>query len=138
MFGTLFVATCSLRDALGLDPLQCGLRVRPPAVMTVLSAPAVIVRYASVGDAGVTGGLRRTAMNIGPALGVAAATMLTGLITATGHTLTVLAVIAALGALAARRLPSRSRRTGNAAAAPRVIHRRRPPKTLPARLRYRR
>ncbi|MFG2286711.1 MFS transporter [Streptomyces sp. NPDC048595] len=178
LFGTLFVATYFLQDVLGLDPLQCGLRVLPLAVMMVLGAPAaavlqrrhgprrtssvamalmtagiltlaqldtsstaltigagclllgagfgtvmvtataVIVRHAPVGDAGVAGGLQQTAMNIGPALGVAAATMLTGLITATGHTLMVLAVIAALGALAAYRLPSRSPRTGNAAAAP--------------------
>ncbi|MFE0188545.1 MFS transporter [Streptomyces sp. NPDC058989] len=166
LFGTLFVATYFLQDVLGLDPLQCGLRVLPLAVMTVLSAPAaavlqrkhgprrtsavamalvtagilllaqldhgstaltigagcfllgagfgavmvtataVIVRHASVGDAGVAGGLQQTAMNIGPTLGVATATMLTGLTATTGRTLVVLAVIAALGTLTARALPA--------------------------------
>ncbi|WP_407288318.1 MFS transporter [Streptomyces sp. BP-8] len=174
LFGTLFVATYFLQDVLGLDPLQCGLRVLPLAVMMVLSAPAaavlqrrygprrtsaaamalvtagilllaqldrsstaltigtgclllgagfgtvmvtataVIVRHASVGEAGVAGGLQQTAMNIGPTLGVATATMLTGLTATTSRTLMVLSVIAALGALAARKLPShvRPRRTG--------------------------
>ncbi|MFF4605026.1 MFS transporter [Streptomyces sp. NPDC001339] len=39
MFGTLFLATYYLQDVLGLDPLQCGLRVLPLAAMMVLSAP---------------------------------------------------------------------------------------------------
>ncbi|WP_147264658.1 MFS transporter, partial [Streptomyces sp. NBRC 110611] len=39
MFGTLFLATYFLQDALGLDPFQSGLRVLPLAAMMVLSAP---------------------------------------------------------------------------------------------------
>ncbi|MGG7570800.1 hypothetical protein [Streptomyces sirii] len=34
LFGTLFVATYFLQDVLGLDPLQCGLRALPPAMMS--------------------------------------------------------------------------------------------------------
>ncbi|MGW1373784.1 MFS transporter [Streptomyces sp. NPDC002446] len=75
----------------------------------MVTATAVIVRQASVDHAGVAGGLQQTAMNIGPTLGVAAATMLTGLTAAMGPTLMALAAIAALGALAATKLPPRTR-----------------------------
>lgn len=42
----------------------------------MVTATTVVVRDASVDTAGVAGGLQQTAMNIGPALGVAAATTL--------------------------------------------------------------
>ncbi|MGP8298344.1 MFS transporter [Streptomyces inhibens] len=42
----------------------------------MVTATAVIVHQASVDNAGVAGGLQQTAMNIGPTLGVAVATML--------------------------------------------------------------
>ncbi|MFF3325156.1 MFS transporter [Streptomyces sp. NPDC002889] len=94
----------------------------------MVTATAVIVRHASVESAGVAGGLQQTAMNIGPALGVAAATMLVtltptgpaggphdrgllgtaaGLISAMGSTLVVLAAVAGGGALLALKLPGR-------------------------------
>ncbi|MFH8569978.1 MFS transporter [Streptomyces sp. NPDC017993] len=94
----------------------------------MVTATAVIVRHAPVDSAGVAGGLQQTAMNLGPALGVAAATMLMALAapgtaihrphhtgphtpdaftSAMGPTLLVLATVAVLGALLATRLPGR-------------------------------
>ncbi|WP_310723274.1 MFS transporter [Streptomyces sp. N2A] len=168
LFGALFVGSYFLQNILGLDPLQCGLRVLPLAVMMVLSAPAsavlqrhygprrttltamtllsagilllsqltsssgvltiggsfallgtgfgtvmvtataVIVRHVPVAHAGVAGGLQQTAMNIGPTLGVALATMLTTLTAAMSTTLLTLAAVAATGALAACGLPLRN------------------------------
>ncbi|GAA2612377.1 MFS transporter [Streptomyces tubercidicus] len=186
LFGALFVSTYFLQDVLAMDPLECGLRVLPLAVLMVLSAPAsavlqrrygprrttvvamtlltlgilalsqldrtstapaigggflllgagfgtvmvtataVIVRHVSTDHAGVAGGLQQTAMNIGPTLGVATATMLVTLTTPTttgarppagphwtgeaflsamGPTLLTLAAIATTGALAAFQLP---------------------------------
>ncbi|MFC8278114.1 MFS transporter [Streptomyces sp. NPDC057271] len=77
------------------------------------TATAAVVHQAPVADAGVAGGLQQTAMNIGPALGVAAATLLMTLdpvpafVPAMGTTLLVLAGLAALGAAAALGLPGR-------------------------------
>ncbi|MGW8552824.1 MFS transporter [Streptomyces tubercidicus] len=186
LFGALFVGTYFLQDVLAMDPLECGLRVLPLALLMVLSAPAsavlqrrygprrttvvamtlltlgilalsqldrtatapaigggflllgagfgtvmvtataVIVRHVSTDHAGVAGGLQQTAMNIGPTLGVATATMLVTLTTpattgarppagphwtgeaflsAMGPALLTLAAIAATGALAAFQLP---------------------------------
>ncbi|MEV0256030.1 MFS transporter [Streptomyces sp. NPDC050732] len=97
----------------------------------MVAATAVVVRHAPVADAGVAGGLQQTAMNVGPAVGIAAATtLMTALSSPTarprGHdphwpadaflsamapTLTALAAVAALGALAAARLPGSMSRT---------------------------
>ncbi|AZS74721.1 MFS transporter [Streptomyces lydicus] len=95
----------------------------------MVTATAVIVRHVSAGHAGVAGGLQQTAMNIGPALGVATATMLVTLtaptaagdrpaggphwtgaafLSAMGPTLLTLAAVAATGALAAAKLPRRT------------------------------
>ncbi|MEV7192986.1 MFS transporter [Streptomyces sp. NPDC093510] len=88
----------------------------------MVAATAVVVRHAPVADAGVAGGLQQTAMNVGPTVGIAVATTsMTALAPRTGErgpqwpdsaflsamppTLTTLAVVAALGALAATRLP---------------------------------
>ncbi|SCE01829.1 Major Facilitator Superfamily protein [Streptomyces sp. BpilaLS-43] len=89
-------------------------------------ATDVVVRQAPERHAGVVGGLQQTAMNIGPALGVAAATALltvstpgaTASATASGSrealihavppTLSVLAAVAVAGALSARGLPGRT------------------------------
>ncbi|MFH8612746.1 MFS transporter [Streptomyces sp. NPDC018029] len=96
----------------------------------MVAATAVVVRHAPVADAGVAGGLQQTAMNVGPTVGIAAATtLMTALTSPTdrpqGHdphwphdaslsamtpTLTVLAAVAALGALAATRLPGATNR----------------------------
>ncbi|REK88241.1 MFS transporter [Streptomyces inhibens] len=146
----------------------------------MVTATAVIVHQASVDNAGVAGGLQQTAMNIGPTLGVAVATMLLTLtaptaaggrpyggashggashgggshgvgaladgphwthdafVSAMGSTLFALAVLAAIGALAAIKLPRRldAERTRN----PRreVIHRRQPRPPRATESRYRR
>ncbi|NEA05352.1 MFS transporter, partial [Streptomyces sp. SID10116] len=42
----------------------------------MVAATAVVVRHAPVADAGVAGGLQQTAMNVGPTVGIAAATTL--------------------------------------------------------------
>ncbi|MFI9048103.1 MFS transporter [Streptomyces sp. NPDC053427] len=99
----------------------------------MVTATAVIVRHAPVAHAGVAGGLQQTAMNIGPALGVAAATVLMtvtapgdaagrpahgngphwsgpAFTAAMGTTLTAFAAVAAIGALLAVRLPGRTAR----------------------------
>ncbi|WP_328730770.1 MFS transporter [Streptomyces caniferus] len=100
----------------------------------MVTATAVIVRQASVDRAGMAGGLQQTAMNIGPLLGVAVATMLMtftapgtaggeptaggphrtpeAFTSAMGTTLLVLASLAALGASAAAALPRRTKNTG--------------------------
>lgn len=78
------------------------------------TATAVVVHRAAVADAGVAGGLQQTVMNIGPALGVAVATLLmtvtasSGFVPAMGTTFLVLAAVAALGAFAALGLPGRA------------------------------
>ncbi|MGA4950731.1 MFS transporter [Streptomyces lydicamycinicus] len=205
LFGTLFVSTYFLQDVLALDPMECGLRVLPLAVLMVLSAPAsavlqrrygprrttlaamtlltlgilvlsqldrtstapaigagflllgagfgtvmvtataVIVRHVPTAHAGVAGGLQQTAMNIGPTLGVATATMLVTLTTPTttgdhspggphwtaeaflsamGPTLLTLAAVAATGALAAAKLPRGTTVNGDSRQPPAVVARR--------------
>ncbi|MFG3308240.1 MFS transporter [Streptomyces wuyuanensis] len=89
----------------------------------MVTATAVVVREAPLGTEGVAGGLQQTAMNVGPALGLALVTMLMGVAApgagagftggpefteAMGTALVVLAVPAALGALLALRLPGRT------------------------------
>ncbi|MFE7840841.1 MFS transporter [Streptomyces sp. NPDC057474] len=69
----------------------------------MVTATAVVVRHAPPESAGVAGGLQQTAMNIGPTLGVAAATTLMTL--GTGPALLLLAGVAALGAPLAVRMP---------------------------------
>ncbi|MFF4501545.1 MFS transporter [Streptomyces sp. NPDC001401] len=79
----------------------------------MVAATHVVVRQAAVGSAGVAGGLQQTAMNVGPALGVAAATTLMGLGHGHGLPLFVLAAVAMAGAAAGRALPKRSAATIN-------------------------
>ncbi|WP_405670371.1 MFS transporter [Streptomyces sp. NBC_01530] len=74
----------------------------------MVAATHVVVRLAAVGSAGVAGGLQQTAMNVGPVLGVAAATTLMGPGQRHGLPLCVLAVVAVAGAMAGRALPKRS------------------------------
>ncbi len=73
----------------------------------MVTATAVVVRHAPPESAGVAGGLQQTAMNVGPALGVAAATTLMPL--GTGPALLLLAAVAALGAPLAVRMPRPAR-----------------------------
>ncbi|MFJ6141195.1 MFS transporter [Kitasatospora sp. NPDC092286] len=77
----------------------------------MVTATAVVVREAAAAHAGVAGGLQQTALNIGPAVGVAAATTLAGhapLTTALGPAVLALAVVAALGTVLAAALPGPS------------------------------
>ncbi|MEU4330609.1 MFS transporter [Nonomuraea dietziae] len=92
----------------------------------MVTATAVVVQQASSDDAGVSGGLKQTIVNIGPALGIALATTSITLVApglagdgaarwtaaafgdAMGPTLLLLAGVAALGVPAALRLPSRA------------------------------
>ncbi|EST35229.1 MFS transporter [Streptomyces roseochromogenus] len=69
----------------------------------MVAATQVVVRRAEVTDAGVAGGLQQTALNVGPAVGVATASTLMG--TGTGPALLALAAVAALGVPLARALP---------------------------------
>ena len=68
----------------------------------------VVVRQAPVESAGVAGGLKQTAMNIGPTLGVAVATTLAGLGGGHGPALLVLSGVAGAGAVAGVALPKGS------------------------------
>ncbi|MBI0296414.1 MFS transporter [Streptomyces sp. PRKS01-29] len=122
----------------GVEPIGgCFLLLGAGFVTVMVTATTVVVRDASVETAGVVGGLQQTAMNIGPALGVAAATTLMSVagpgdatgrppgdgprwaadvfLSAMGPALTVLAAVAGAGALLATRLPGRAaaRRSGD-------------------------
>ncbi|MEW2287624.1 hypothetical protein [Streptomyces sp. NPDC047841] len=82
----------------------------------MVAATQVIVRRAEVTVAGVAGGLRQTALNVGPAVGVACPTALLG--TGTGPALLALAALTALAVPAALALPARARPTSPAASTP--------------------
>ncbi|WP_079045131.1 MULTISPECIES: MFS transporter [unclassified Streptomyces] len=81
-------------------------------VTLMVIATSVVVHRAPEAHAGVAGGLQQTAMNIGPALGVAVATLLValvpqgGFVPAGGVALPVLAVLAGLALPAALALPA--------------------------------
>ncbi|MFF3289931.1 MFS transporter [Streptomyces sp. NPDC003023] len=95
----------------------------------MVAATAVVVRHAPTEHAGVAGGLQQTAMNVGPVLGVAAATALMTLtapgggpvsaesLSGTGAAPVVLALVAGFGMFLATALPGRS---GAAPSRPRV------------------
>ncbi|MFJ8041167.1 MFS transporter [Kitasatospora sp. NPDC096147] len=166
MFGTLYLVTYLLQDALGLSALDGGLRGLPLALAMIGAAPAgaalmrrhgprrtaapglllialgalllsrlapgtswwgstpgflllgagfgavmvtgtaVVVRRAAVADAGIAGGLQQTAMNLGPALGIAVGTTLTALGLSPGGTVLALAGTAAAALLLTRSLPA--------------------------------
>ncbi|MGX9885106.1 MFS transporter [Streptomyces sp. NPDC002276] len=73
----------------------------------MVAATQVVVRAAAVESAGVAGGLKQTAVNVGPTLGVAAGS---ALLAASGSAtaLSVLAGVALTGALACLVLPGRT------------------------------
>jgi MFS family permease len=71
----------------------------------MVAATHVVVRHSAVESAGVAGGLQQTAMNVGPTLGVAAATLLMGPGGERLLPLTVLAAVALAGAVAGGALP---------------------------------
>jgi predicted MFS family arabinose efflux permease len=80
----------------------------------MVTTTGTVVGDAPPGYAGVVGGLKQTAMNIGPAFGIAvAATMMplgpsAGAASGRGPTVMVLAALTALGLLPASLLPSRT------------------------------
>lgn len=74
----------------------------------MVAATHVVVRQAPARWAGVAGGLQQTAMNVGPVLGVASATVLMDHV-GTRSPLVVLAVAAAAAVPVCRALPDRSR-----------------------------
>ncbi|MFE3640086.1 MFS transporter [Streptomyces sp. NPDC059169] len=101
----------------------CSLLLGAGFGTVMVTATAVIVQQASADTAGVAGGLQQTSMNVGPALGVAAAATLTAPATgagphsaaaaftsAMGPALSVLAGVSLLGVLLATRLPGRTLR----------------------------
>ncbi|AWZ05566.1 hypothetical protein DRB96_07220 [Streptomyces sp. ICC1] len=72
----------------------------------MVTATGTVVGDAPAGHAGVVGGLKPTAMNVGPAFGIAVAAGTAGASTAA---LAALAALAAVGLLPASRLPGRGR-----------------------------
>ncbi|MGV9790624.1 MFS transporter [Streptomyces sp. NPDC003435] len=95
-----------LSRATGTVALGCGFALLGAGFGTVMvAATHVVVRQAEVTVAGVAGGLQQTALNIGPVLGVAAATALMGAGPRTA--LLVLATVAVLAVPLARLLPGR-------------------------------
>ncbi|GGU96460.1 hypothetical protein GCM10010275_38130 [Streptomyces litmocidini] len=87
-------------------------------VTLMVTATSVVVHRAPEAHAGVAGGLQQTAMNIGPALGVATAALLLallpdgGFVPARGAALPALAAIAALAVPSALALPGRADHRG--------------------------
>lgn len=97
-----------LSGATGTPALGCAFALLGAGFGTVMvAATQVIVRRAEVTVAGVAGGLQQTALNVGPAVGVAGATAL--LSTGTGPTLLTLAALTAVALPATRALPTRAR-----------------------------
>lgn len=82
----------------------------------MVTATHVVVRETPAASAGVAGGLQQTAMNVGPVLGVAAATVLMDL-GAARSPLLALAGAAAAGMVLCRALPGRSRPVPDACSA---------------------
>ncbi|MFE9764017.1 MFS transporter [Streptomyces sp. NPDC005808] len=96
-------------------PIGSGFLLLGAGFATVMvTATAVLVRRASAESAGVAGGLQQTAMNVGPTLGIGAASVLMALTTGVtiGPPLTALAAVSVLGALLALRLPGAAGTTG--------------------------
>lgn len=95
--------------ASGVPALCVGFALVGAGFGTVMvAATQVVVREAAVGSAGVAGGLQQTAMNVGPVLGVAAATALMGADGDPVPPLGVLAALALAGAVPGRALPGRT------------------------------
>ncbi|MER6981959.1 MFS transporter, partial [Streptomyces carpinensis] len=98
-----------LARATGTLALCTGFALLGAGFGTVMvAATHVVVRQAAVTSAGVAGGLQQTAMNVGPALGVAASTTLRVLGGGPGLPLVALAGIASVGAVAGGALPRRA------------------------------
>ncbi|CAM5735501.1 MFS transporter OS=Streptomyces alboniger OX=132473 GN=CP975_06065 PE=4 SV=1 [Streptomyces alboniger] len=74
----------------------------------MVAATHVVVRHTAVESAGVAGGAKQTAMNVGPTLGVAAATVLMGFGGGRALPLVVLASVSVAGAVVGGLLPGRA------------------------------
>ncbi|MFI9833388.1 MFS transporter [Streptomyces sp. NPDC051913] len=109
----LAVGVLTLDRATGTFALCAGFALLGAGFGTVMvAATHVVVRHSPVEAAGVAGGLQQTAMNVGPVLGVAVATLLMG-----RGALVVLAVVAVAGAVASAVLPGRPESAGSATSA---------------------
>ncbi|MFE9675126.1 MFS transporter [Streptomyces sp. NPDC006259] len=105
----LAVGILTLSAAPGTAAFCAGFALVGAGFGTVMvAATHVVVRQAPVESAGVAGGLQQTAMNVGPVLGVASATVLMDA-AGTRSPLVVLAVVAAAALPLCRPLPRRSR-----------------------------
>ncbi|MFD9390903.1 MFS transporter [Streptomyces sp. NPDC060000] len=118
----------ALSGASGPVALCAGFALVGAGFGTVMvAATHVVVRQAPAESAGVAGGLQQTAMNVGPLLGVASATVLMGL-GAARSPLVLLAFAVAAALPVCRALPGRSRPappalpTGSAAAGSDATH----------------
>ncbi|MFH0515861.1 MFS transporter [Streptomyces sp. M41] len=101
-----------LARATGVPALCAGFALVGAGFGTVMvAATHVVVREAAREWAGVAGGLQQTAMNLGPVLGVAAASALMGSGDRPELPLGVLAGLALAGAALARSLPGRAEGT---------------------------
>ncbi|MGI5379485.1 MFS transporter [Streptomyces sp. CA-251387] len=97
-----------LSDASATVTLCAGFALVGAGFGTVMvAATHGVVREAAVQSAGVAGGLQQTAMNVGPVLGVAAATALMESSGGPALPLIVLAALALAGAVPGRALPGR-------------------------------
>ncbi len=124
---TLGVLLLSRLDATaGALPVGgCSALLGAGFVTLMVTATSVVVHRAPGAHAGVAGGLQQTAMNVGPAFGVATATLLLtlvpdgGFVPAQGAALPALAAITALALPAALALPGGARGTRPEQAPPR-------------------
>ncbi|MFG3343786.1 MFS transporter [Streptomyces sp. NPDC048018] len=87
--------------ASGLATGACAALIGAGFGAVMVTATSVVVHHAAAEHAGVAGGLQQTAMNTGPVVGVALATLLL----ASGAALPALAAVGALAVPAALRLP---------------------------------
>ncbi|MEU3555380.1 MFS transporter [Streptomyces fragilis] len=107
----LVVAGIAALSVLGPAGTWAGMAVPFAAVgagcaTVMVTATGTVVGSAPPGYAGVVGGLKQTAMNVGPTLGIAVAAGVAGTaVSSLSSTLLVLAALTALGLLAASRLP---------------------------------
>jgi EmrB/QacA subfamily drug resistance transporter len=115
----LVVAGIAALSVLGPAGTWAGMAVPFAAIgagcaTVMVTATGTVVGSAPPGYAGVVGGLKQTAMNVGPTLGIAVAAGVAGTaVSSLSSTLLLLAALTALGLLAASRLP----RTGAGAGA---------------------
>ncbi|MER5479727.1 MFS transporter [Streptomyces sp. NPDC002734] len=107
----LVVAGIAALSVLGPAGTWAGMAVPFAAVgagcaTVMVTATGTVVAGAPPGYAGVVGGLKQTAMNVGPTLGIAVAAGVAGTaFSSLSSTLLLLAALTALGLLAASRLP---------------------------------